>query len=69
VLIIGAALVVISFPVMAGVVWARGAGFAAAGIDLVLQFSYLADFPPWSMTLIFLDVMVIFALAAGGDGR
>jgi FAD/FMN-containing dehydrogenase len=69
VLITGIALVVISFPVMTRVVWARGAGIAAAGIDLVLQFTYLAHFAPWSMTLILLDVMVIFALAADRGGR
>jgi hypothetical protein len=69
VLVIGIALVVISIPVMTGVAWARVAGMAAAGIDLVLQFTYLAHFPPWSMTLILLDVIVIFALAADYDAR
>jgi hypothetical protein len=69
VLVIGIALVVISIPVMSGVAWARVAGMAAVGIDLVLQFTYLAHFPPWSMTLILLDVIVIFALAADSDAR
>src|SRR5262249_23234610 len=63
-LIVSVAMVVASFPVLAGLVWARLAGTAVAGIDLVLQFAYLAHFPLGSMMMIFLAVLVIFALAA-----
>jgi hypothetical protein len=66
-LIIGLAMAVTSVSVLAGVMSARLVGIVIAGIDLVLQFAYLAHFPPWSMMMIFLAVLVIFALAASSD--
>jgi hypothetical protein len=66
-LIIGVAMAVTSVSVLAGAVSARPVGIVIAGIDLVLQFAYLAHFPLWSMMMIFLAVLVIFAVAATSE--
>ncbi|HKA05154.1 MAG TPA: hypothetical protein VKD67_12525 [Acidimicrobiales bacterium] len=68
VLVVGVVMMVLAFPVIVGFTWARFAGIAVSGIDLVLQFAYLAHFPLWSLIIIFLNVLVIFGLAARGGG-
>jgi hypothetical protein len=35
-------------------------------IDLLLEFAFLPHFPLWSLIIIFLNVVVIFGLAARG---
>jgi hypothetical protein len=65
-LLVGVVMVVIAFPVIYGLPWARYAGIAVAGLNLVLQFTYLAHFPLWSLIIVFLNVLVIFGLAARG---
>ena len=66
VLVVGVVMMVLAFPVIVGVPWARYAAIAASGVDLVLQFAYLAHFPLWSFVIILLNVLVIFGLAARG---
>ena len=66
VLLVGVVMVVIGFPIIAGLSWARPAGVVVAGIDLILQFTYLAHFPLWSLIIIGLNVIVIYALAVRG---
>ena len=66
ILVIGFVMVVVAFPIIAGLPWARIAGIVVAGIDLVLEFAFLPHFPVWSLILIGLNVLVIFALAVCG---
>jgi hypothetical protein len=66
ILVIGFVMVVVAFPIIAGLPWARIAGIVVAGIDLVLEFAFLPHFPVWSLILIGLNVLVIFALAVRG---
>jgi hypothetical protein len=66
VLVVGLVMTVLAFPIIAGLPWARWAGIAAAGVDLLLQFAYLAHFPLWSLIIISLNVLVIFGLAVRG---
>jgi hypothetical protein len=68
VLIVGFVMLVLAFPVIVGFPWARVAGIAAAGVDLLLEFAFLAHFPLWSLIIIFLNVLVIFGLAVKGAG-
>ena len=67
VLIVGIVMIAIAFPVMGGLSWGRFAGIAIAGIDLLLQFAFLAHFPLWSLVLVFLNALVIYGLATHGD--
>ncbi|GEL21176.1 hypothetical protein PSU4_01300 [Pseudonocardia sulfidoxydans NBRC 16205] len=51
----------------AGVVWgrdwARVVGVGVAGLNLIAHFAFLPFYPVWSLVIIALDVLVIWALA------
>ncbi|MGD9985426.1 DUF7144 family membrane protein [Pseudonocardia sp.] len=49
--------------VIRGRTWARVVGMVAAGINLIAHFAFLPYFPIWSIVIIVLDVLVIWALA------
>lgn len=45
--------------------WARWAGIALAVISAVLNFLFIPHYPFWALTVIALDVVIIWALGAG----
>jgi hypothetical protein len=47
--------------------WARVLAVAIASISILIQIAFLAAFPLWSMTIIALDVIVLFALVVRWD--
>jgi hypothetical protein len=49
-----------------GQMWARVVGVALAGISALLNFGFIAAYPFWCLTVIALDVFVIFALTVHG---
>jgi len=65
-LIIGIGIAVAGFFVLNGAVWARVVGIGVAAISAVLNFMWLPYYPIWSLLIIALDVLVIWALAAHG---
>ena len=65
-LILGIAVAVAGFFVLNGAVWARAVGIAVAAISAVLNFMWLPYYPIWSLLIIALDVLVIWALTAHG---
>ncbi len=68
-LILGVLLILIALGIFSGATWARVAGIVLVGINLLFQFAYLGHYPFWSLTMIAIDIVVIFALAgATGDG-
>jgi hypothetical protein len=52
--------------VMAGQTWARVVGVIMAGLNAVAQLAFLNSSPVWSVLIIVLDVLVIYALTAHG---
>lgn len=46
--------------------WARTLGVILASISAILNFALISAFPLWSLTIIALDVFVIYALTARG---
>ena len=52
--------------VLTGNVLARAVGVVLAGFSLVANFLYLPVYPVWSIVVITLDVLVIWALTAHG---
>jgi hypothetical protein len=44
--------------------WARVMAIAIAGVSILVQVAFLAAFPAWSLLIIALDVIIIFALTA-----
>jgi len=49
--------------------WARGVGIGLVGINMLVQLAWLPASPVWSLVMITLDVVVLYALAVTGDVR
>jgi hypothetical protein len=47
--------------------WARVAAIVIAGVGILVQTAFLAAYPAWSLAIIALNVIVIFALTAHWD--
>lgn len=68
-LIIGIVAILAAGGVLAGSQWARWFGMIAAGINLIAQFSFVQAYPFWTLIIIALDILVIYALAVYGGRR
>jgi hypothetical protein len=65
-LITGAVILLAGFAVMVGQMWARVVGILLAGISAVLNIAFLSAYPVWAVTVILLDIVVIYALTVHG---
>jgi len=65
-LIVGIVVAVAGFFVFNGAVWARAVGITVAAVSALLNFMWLPYYPIWSMVIIALDVLVIWALSVHG---
>jgi hypothetical protein len=65
-LIVGLVVAVAGFFLFRGALWARTIGVAVAGVSALLNFMWLPYYPIWSLLIIALDVLVIWALVAHG---
>ena len=63
----GCIVVLAGFYAFTGHMWARITGIAAASINLVLQFSFMAAFPFWAFMIMLIDIFVIWGLAVHGQ--
>jgi hypothetical protein len=61
-LVIGVLLIAAGFTVRTARLWARSVGIAFAMISAIANFLFVAYSPDWSLTVIALDVVVIWAL-------
>ncbi|MEU5379528.1 hypothetical protein ABZ359_29070 [Streptomyces sp. NPDC005968] len=61
-LVVGVALVVAGLGVLTNQSWGRGAGAAVAGISLITQFMFVPYYPAWSILVMTLDLLILFAL-------
>jgi hypothetical protein len=66
VLAAGVVLVAASFAVFYGAMWGRIVGVIAVALNMVLQFTYVAHYPVWSLSMIVVDAFVIYALTVHG---
>ncbi|MFI6826474.1 MULTISPECIES: hypothetical protein [unclassified Kribbella] len=65
--LLGGLLVVgAGFAVMAGKMWGRVIGIILAVLSLLANFAFMPYYPFWSLTIIAVDVFVIWALIAHG---
>jgi hypothetical protein len=65
-LILGIVMVLAGFGLFSGAVWARTVGVIVAAASAIGTFAYLPWYPIWSILIIALDVIVIWALTAHG---
>jgi hypothetical protein len=61
-LVIGVLLLAAAFTVRTARVWARSVGIAFAALSAVANFLFVPYSPAWSLTVVALDVVVIWAL-------
>lgn len=65
-LIAGIGIAIAGFFLFTGAAWARYVGIGVAAISAILNFMWLPYYPVWSLLIIALDVVVIWALAVHG---
>jgi hypothetical protein len=65
-LIGGLIILFAGFGLFRGAVWARTIGVIVAVISAIVSFAWLPWYPVWSITIIAIDVAVIWALTAHG---
>jgi hypothetical protein len=69
-LLLGIVLIAAGAAVFSGRIWGRTIGVIGAIISAVLNFAYIGAYPVWSILIITIDVIVIYALIAhGGELR
>jgi len=66
-LIVGAIVLWAGFSVMTGAVWARTVGVVVALVSAVASLATIEVYPLWSVMILIVDVLVIFALTVHGD--
>jgi hypothetical protein len=66
-LILGLVSLAAGFGLFLGAMWARVLGILVAGISAIVNFVFMAAYPFWSLTMITLDVLIIYAVAAHGE--
>lgn len=69
-LVIGIAVLLAGIGLLTGNVLARAVAVVLASISLVANFLYIPAYPLWALTIIAIDVLVIYAVTAhGGELR
>ncbi|UYP19417.1 hypothetical protein OED52_02245 [Rhodococcus sp. Z13] len=62
-IVIGALMVLVGAALIAGATWARVTAIVLAALSIVANFLWLPYYPWWSILIIALDVVVIWAIA------
>ncbi|QNN52811.1 DUF7144 family membrane protein [Nocardioides mesophilus] len=65
-LVIGLIALAAGFGLMTGAMWARVTGIVVAVISALVNLAFIPAFPIWAVTMIALDVIVIYAITAHG---
>ena len=59
----GVALVIAGAALLRAVSWGRAAGLTIAAISLVTQFMFIPYYPLWSISVMTLDLIILWGLA------
>lgn len=69
-LILGVFLLLAGSAVMAGKLWGRIVGVIFAGLGLIANFAFVPVYPIWSIILIVINILVLYALIVhGGEAK
>lgn len=66
-LVLGAVVFFAGLALFSGKAWGRVVGIIFAGISILANLLFIAAYPLWSIVIIVLDVLVIYALIVHGD--
>jgi hypothetical protein len=64
--LVGVIMLLVGLGILRGSPWGLVAGVVIAGVQAILQLGFLAAYPVWSILIIALDVVVIYALIVHG---
>ena len=62
-MVVGVVIVAVGVGVVARQQWARVVGMGVAILQALMQFTFLPYYPLWSMLLIAMDILIVWALA------
>lgn len=62
-IVLGVVLAICAVGLMTGSAWGRGAAIVIAALSIIANFLWLPYYPAWSILIIALDVVVIWAVA------
>lgn len=65
-LVIGIIVLIAGFSVMHGSMWARIVGILIATLSAIANLAYMNTYPIWSIVMIVVDILVIYALTVHG---
>ena len=65
-LLLGLVVLCAGFAVLSGQTWGRVVGIIMASVSALANFAFIPYYPFWSMTIIALDIFIIWALASHG---
>jgi len=69
-LVMGIVIFAAGVALMNGATWARMVGVLLAGLSLFANMAFISAFPLWSILMIVIDILVIYALTVhGGEVR
>ncbi len=66
-LLIGLMVLFAGFAVMSGKTWGRVVGITLAVLSALSNFAFSPYYPLWALTIVAIDVLIIWALAAHGS--
>ena len=66
-LIVGTVIVLAGAALMTGRLWARAVGVLVAMVSAMFNVAFLAAYPVWSVTMIVVDLLVIWAITVHGS--
>jgi hypothetical protein len=64
ILLFGAVMILTGFGLLSGQKWARITSIIVVGLHAVSQIAWLGAYPVWSLLMIALDTVILFALTA-----
>ncbi|MGW4719830.1 DUF7144 family membrane protein [Nocardia sp. NPDC004260] len=60
--VLGVVMIVVGIALMTGAIWARVSAIVIAALSIIANFLWLPYYPAWSILIIALDVVVIWAV-------
>jgi len=67
-LILGAVVFLVGCALFTDSLWARAAGVVVASVSAIVNFLYIPYWPVWSVTLVAIDLLIIWALVSPRRG-
>ena len=64
---LGVIIFLAGLAVMTGAVWARAIGVVLAGLSFFANLAFVNAYPVWSVSMMIIDILVIYALTVHGD--